>query len=66
MSTRSTSADTANACPHSADTALPEHYFNGGFTFPITNNLQFDVRAGLGLNEAADDYFLGAGGAVRY
>ena len=52
--------------PHSADTVLPEHYFNGGFTFLITNNLQFDVRAGLGLNEAADDFFVGAGGAVRY
>jgi hypothetical protein len=52
--------------PSGASTELPEYYFDGGFTFPITNNLQFDVRAGIGLNEPADDYFVGTGMAVRF
>lgn len=51
--------------PHSADSAIPEHYFNGGFTFHVTNNLMFDVRAGVGLNPSAADYFLGVGSAIR-
>ncbi len=52
--------------PYSADTAGPTHYLNGGFTLLVTNNLQLDVRAGLGLNEAADDYFVGTGMAIRF
>lgn len=42
------------------------HTLNGGFTFPITDNLQFDVRAGVGLNEEADDLFVGTGLAIRF
>ncbi len=42
------------------------HFLNGGFTFLITNNLQFDVRAGMGLNDEADDFFTGAGFAIRF
>jgi hypothetical protein len=42
------------------------NYIDGGFTFPITNNLQFDVRAGFGLNKEADDLFAGAGFAIRW
>ncbi|HEY3245378.1 MAG TPA: transporter [Phycisphaerae bacterium] len=42
------------------------HYLNGGLTFPITEDLQFDVRAGCGLNEAADDLFTGVGFAFRF
>jgi hypothetical protein len=52
--------------PSGATTALPEYYFDGGFFFPINNDLQFDVRAGLGLNEPADDFFAGAGMVVRF
>jgi hypothetical protein len=51
--------------PDGADTNHTEHYFNGGFTLLITNNLQLDVRAGVGLNDAADDYFTGTGFAIR-
>lgn len=51
--------------PHSADTADPEHYFNGGFTYLINDDMQFDVRAGTGLNGAADDYFVGTGLSIR-
>ncbi len=52
--------------PHSADTATNKHYFNGGFTFLVSNNVQWDIRAGLGLNDAADDYFVGTGLSLRF
>ena len=42
-----------------------EHYADGGFTVLMNNNLQFDIRAGVGLNEDADDVFTGAGFAIR-
>jgi hypothetical protein len=51
--------------PSGSDVARTQHYFNGGFIFPVTNNLQFDVRAGVGMNDAADDMFAGAGMVVR-
>jgi hypothetical protein len=43
----------------------PQYYFDSGFTYKVTINLQLDVRAGVGLNEAADDFFAGAGLAYR-
>lgn len=52
--------------PHSADTARAQHFFNGGFTFLLTNDIQWDVRAGTGLNDAADDYFVGTGLSIRF
>ncbi|GIK23735.1 MAG: hypothetical protein BroJett005_31490 [Ignavibacteriota bacterium] len=48
---------------HGSDCA---HYLNGGLTFLITEDLQLDVRAGLGLNEEADDFFTGVGFAWRF
>lgn len=42
------------------------HYLNGGFTYLITDNFQVDVRAGVGLNEEADDFFTGVGFAWRF
>jgi hypothetical protein len=42
------------------------HTLNGGFTFPITDDFQIDVRAGMGLNEEADDFFTGIGFAFRF
>lgn len=51
--------------PHSADTAKPKHSFNGGFTYLINNDIQWDVFAGVGLNDAADDYFVGTGISIR-
>jgi hypothetical protein len=44
----------------------PEHYMDGGFTYQVTNNFQLDIRAGVGLNRHADNFFSGAGFAVRY
>jgi hypothetical protein len=52
--------------PHGAAEAKPEHYFNGGFTYLLSNDLQLDIRAGVGLNEHADDFFIGSGASYRY
>ena len=51
--------------PHSADTAQTQHYANGGFTYLLSNDVQFDIRAGVGLNDAADDFFVGTGLSIR-
>jgi hypothetical protein len=40
----------------------PEH----GFTVLVGDKVQWDIRAGVGLNEAADDFFTGTGLSVRY
>lgn len=52
--------------PSGADVAVPEYYTDSGFTYRVTNNLQFDIRAGMGLNRSADDFFAGSGVVVRY
>ena len=52
--------------PHSADTAEPAYLFNGGLTYLITDNIQWDIRGGTGLNDAAEDYFFGTGLALRF
>jgi hypothetical protein len=52
--------------PSGAVTVLPEYYFNGGFVYRVSNNLQLDVRAGVGLNDSAADYFVGTGLAKRW
>ncbi|HZL88507.1 MAG TPA: transporter [Pirellulaceae bacterium] len=52
--------------PHSADTARVEHYFDGGFTYLLSDDVQWDIRGGVGLNAAADDYFVGSGLSLRF
>jgi len=52
--------------PHSADTADTEHYFNGGFTVLLSNDVQWDIRGGVGLNDASEDYFVGTGLSLRF
>ncbi len=42
------------------------HYANGGFTFLLTDDIQFDIRAGWGLSETADDFFAGTGLSIRF
>ncbi len=42
------------------------HSLNAGVTYLVQNNLQFDVRAGFGLNEEADDFFTGVGLSWRF
>lgn len=43
-----------------------EHYANGGFTWSLGDDLQWDIRAGVGLNEAATGFFAGTGLVVRF
>ncbi|QDV52606.1 transporter [Gimesia fumaroli] len=52
--------------PCGSNTEQTEHYMDGGFTYLINNNLQLDLSAGVGLNEAAIDYFVGAGCSIRF
>ena len=42
------------------------HSFDGGFTYLVRDNVQLDLFAGLGLSDAADDWFLGLGISVRF
>jgi hypothetical protein len=51
--------------PVGADTNLPQEVFEGGFTLLVNNNLELDAEAGVGLNDATPDYFVGAGISVR-
>jgi hypothetical protein len=43
----------------------PKHLVDGGLTYLLRDNLQFDIAAGAGLNDRAEDWFLGAGLSVR-
>ena len=52
--------------PSGADTQQVEHYFNGGFTVLLSNDVQWDVRAGTGLTSASDDFFVGTGLSIRF
>jgi hypothetical protein len=52
--------------PTSADTNPTENYFNGGLTVLFNDDLQWDIRAGVGLNAEADDFFAGSGLSFRY
>jgi hypothetical protein len=38
---------------------------DGGLTLLVLGNLQLDVSGGVGLNAGADDWFVGAGVALR-
>ncbi len=52
--------------PNAADTAQTEHYLDAGLTYRLTNDVQFDVRIGTGLSDAAADVFAGAGSVLRF
>jgi hypothetical protein len=42
-----------------------EHVVDGGFTYLVTDDVEIDVSAGLGLSRAAPDFFVGAGVSWR-
>ena len=44
----------------------PQYYVDSGFQYKLNKNFQVDIRAGLGLNRVASDYFVGSGFAARY
>lgn len=52
--------------PSDSNRAPTEHYFDGGFTFGASDDVQFDVRGGKGLNDSASDYFVGVGMSIRF
>jgi hypothetical protein len=52
--------------PSGARTGVgPQYSFDSGFTYKVTNNVQLDIRAGLGLPHPTD-FFTGAGLSYRY
>ncbi len=53
------------AIPASAS-GTPRHSFDGGFTYLIRPSLQFDAFGGVGLSDAAVDWFIGSGLSVRF
>jgi hypothetical protein len=57
--------DWHNSTPDGADTDRTQQVFEGGFTLLVNNNLVLDAEAGVGLNDATPDYFVGTGLAVR-
>lgn len=42
------------------------HYADGGLTYRVRENIQLDLSGGVGLNTAADGWFVGAGISVRF
>ena len=42
-----------------------EHYLNSGLTWLANDDLQWDLRVGVGLNDAAEDMYVGAGVVMR-
>jgi hypothetical protein len=52
--------------PDGADTDPTLQVFQGGFTLLCGKNLQLDAEAGVGLNRATPDYFVGCGVSTRW
>ena len=52
--------------PNSADTEVAQHYLDGGLTYKQTDNIQWDIRGGVGLSDSAADYFVGIGLSMRF
>jgi hypothetical protein len=44
----------------------PAYRFQGGMLFLLTENVQFDLRAGTGLNHRSVDFFAGTGLSIRF
>lgn len=49
-----------------SSTTGPQHYFHGGFVYFLTNNVQYDIHAAVGLNQHSDDFFAGSGLSIRF
>jgi len=43
----------------------PVNSFDAGFTYLSSKTVQLDISAGVGLNDNADDWFVGAGFSIR-
>jgi len=44
----------------------PRHYAVGGLVYFISNNLEVDARAGVGLSDRSNSLIAGVGFAVRF
>ncbi len=44
---------------------VSRHLLDGGMTMALLDNLQIDASGGVGLNDGAEDWFVGAGISVR-
>lgn len=42
------------------------NYFDGGFTYLLSNDLQIDISAGNGISESATAWFLSTGVSIRF
>jgi hypothetical protein len=49
-----------------ASASGPRHYAVGELVYFITEDVAVDIRAGVGLNQQANDFRAGMGFAVRY
>ncbi len=51
--------------PSDPDAAQPEHYLNTGLSWLLSDDFQWDIRVGFGVNGPAEDLFAGTGVTLR-
>jgi hypothetical protein len=44
----------------------PQHSIDGGLAYFINNNLKLDISGGVGITEAAPDFYIAVGGSWRF
>lgn len=52
--------------PTGSQAVKPIYFMNGGLIYLLTENLQWDIYAGYGLNREAPDFFAGSGISIRF
>jgi hypothetical protein len=52
--------------PGGAGRGETKRYLNGGLALLFTDDIQGDIRAGVGVNDEADDAFIGVGVSFRF
>ncbi len=45
---------------------VDQHFLNGGFSYLLSNDVQWDILVGFGLNADAADFFTGTGASFRF
>lgn len=45
---------------------LPQHSFDGGLAWYLSDNLKADISSGVGISKAASDWYIAAGLSVRF
>ncbi len=53
-------------CPGGSDDNRAQHYVDTGLTYLVTPNFQIDWHIGMGISDAADDFYTGAGLVIRF